>query len=645
MTGSSGIAFGLLLSLALVLLTGTLAIAQTEGGVFLPRVSDSIPSASSRTAHPSAHAQASDRLEGEAISNTVYYVKHDAAGANDGTSWTDAYTDLQRALAVAVHGDEIWVARGVYVPGKNIHRTFTLTQGVAIYGGFAGEPGSEEDWATRDYETYVTVLSGDVDRDDVTDANGVVTDTTYIRSDNSIRVVTSMDVTATATLDGLTITAGTSHRYFFGGGMENINGSPTLANLSFVGNRGEALLNEEGSPAITSVAFIGNSSPGRGAFANSGGDPTLNQVTFDHNIGGAMVNKQGNPTLNTVAFIGNGASVGGGLLNVDGSPTLVNVIFSENRADDGGGGGGGGMLSHGGNPVLRNVEFSGNHAWTGGGMEILAGNPILIDVRFTDNHSSSSGGGLWVYDGNPIILDSVFSDNWAGDGGGMGVVRGNVTVKRTQFLTNTAHGTGGGMYSQNNVQLFDVIFADNAALRGGAIHVTAGRARLANVLFVGNTAGETGGAAHIGDFMAEWATGISDLTNVVMYGNTAGEEGGGVFSDRGFAQIENSIVWNNSPMGLSGDVRVSHSNIQGGRSGVGNLDVDPLFVDAGNRDFHLQAASPLIDTGNNSLVPASVTLDLDGNPRIMGGDVDLGPFEFLNRETHSLLPAAVHGSR
>ncbi len=140
MTGSSGIAFGLLLSLALVLLTGTLAIAQTEGGVFLPRVSDSIPSASSRTAHPSAHAQASDRLEGEAISNTVYYVKHDAAGANDGTSWTDAYTDLQRALAVAVHGDEIWVARGVYVPGKNIHRTFTLTQGVAITAALPESP-------------------------------------------------------------------------------------------------------------------------------------------------------------------------------------------------------------------------------------------------------------------------------------------------------------------------------------------------------------------------------------------------------------------------------------------------------------------------------------------------------------------------
>src|SRR5258706_16413362 len=73
-------------------------------------------------------------------SGVIYYVKSNASGANNGSSWTNAYTDLQFALAAASSGDEIWVAAGTNKPVLSIERyhSFFFNKGVAIYGGFSG---------------------------------------------------------------------------------------------------------------------------------------------------------------------------------------------------------------------------------------------------------------------------------------------------------------------------------------------------------------------------------------------------------------------------------------------------------------------------------------------------------------------------
>ena len=99
----------------------------------------------------------------------VIYVNDDAPGANGGTSWANAFSDLQSALDTVEAGDEIWVVAGTYRPRLRTDEsdprsvTFQLRSGVAIYGGFAG---TETTLAERAGLFEATILTGDLNADD-----------------------------------------------------------------------------------------------------------------------------------------------------------------------------------------------------------------------------------------------------------------------------------------------------------------------------------------------------------------------------------------------------------------------------------------------------------------------------------------------
>lgn len=468
-----------------------------------------------------------------------------ATGANDGTSWADAYTHLQDALAAAAAGSEIWVAKGVYKPTD----TFKLESGVALYGGFAGAEASRDQ---RNWMSNVTVLSGDIHDDDITDANGVITNTGGIVWPNACRVVTASNgVSETAVLDGFTITGGDGTcgygGYSGGGGMHNDNSSPTVRNVTFSGNRaryGGGMHNDNSNPTLVNVTFSGNvggSYPPPPGIISGGG--------------GGMYNLQSSPTLVNVTFIENGATYGGGMYNDDSDPTLVNVTFSDNYA----------------------LEY-------GGGMHNEQSSPALTDVIFSYNEAGyGAGGAMGNDDSSPTLINVTFSGNQAPYGGGMRNRGGSPTLVNVSFTGNTALFRGGGMYNGDS---------------------------------------------------------SPTLTNVTFSGNSATDYGGGMYNYAGNQTLSNCLLWGNSAPdgpqihGVNADPSISYSLVEGsggsgpdwdsslGADGGGNIDADPLFVDAANGDLHLQLTSPAIDAGDNSALPAD-TADLDGD-----GDIfEVLPFD------------------
>ena len=615
-------------------------------------------------------------IEGSSVRGDpgIIYVDTDATGLNNGTSWDHAYTELQSALGAAASGAEIWVAEGVYYPDEgpgqidgDAESTFTLTDGVAVYGGFSGD---EEAREARDWTANVTVLSGDIGGDDGTDAHGVVTDTANITGTNAFHVVTGGGVTETAVLDGFTITAGSAHGPDYyqhaGGGLYNQSSSPVLNNVIFRGNSAEwtggGIYNGlESNPKLTSVIFSGNQARDGGGLFNYRSSPTLTDVIFNANRssqgGGGMYNRTtlgSLPKLNNVIFTDNRATwYGGGMYNYDhSSAVLSNVIFSNNTAENGDGGG---MRNRDSMPMLDNVTFSGNDARNGGGMDNKDSNPTLTDVSFTGNTADEGdGGGMHNSDSSPRLVNVTFSGNDAQNGGGMDNENSSPTLTGVSFTGNTAdEGDGGGMHNHptSSPVLTNVTFFSNTATvdGGGMANGDNSDPQLTNATFSGNYAHQYGGGLY------SWQS-QPTLTNVTFSGNRAGSNGGGVCSSSSSPTLVNCILWGNLASSAEDQIfnigpcspTVSYSDIQGGCDAVvgnvcgdGNIDEDPLFVAPAaassapttTGDYRLRPLSPAVDAGHNEAVPTAVITDLDGRPRFVDGDgdgdpeVDMGPYE------------------
>jgi hypothetical protein len=92
--------------------------------------------------------------------------------------------------------------------------------------------------------------------------------------------------------------------------------------------------------------------------------------------------------------------------------------------------------------------------------------------------------------------------------------------------------------------------------------------------------------------------------------------------------ISNTIIWSNGNSELNGSPDVTYCNIKGSWPGEGNTDADPCFVDPDANDYHLLETSPCINTGDPNYIAEPNESDLDGNPRIINGIIDMGAFEF-----------------
>jgi hypothetical protein len=312
----------------------------------------------------------------------VLFVDKSAGGAGHGTSWTDAYVSLQRALRVAAAGEanvqEIWVAQGVYLPTQDGQRwkAFYLVDGLDVYGGFDG---TETLRNQRDPVTNPTILSGDLAGNDAAGFVGA--------GENSLHVVIADGVGPATVLDGVTVRGGYADlgADSYGAGMAVYNGSPVLRNVVFKSNRAVQVAN---SPLSGSGAALGIINDSR---------PTVEDCTFDGNQsddnGGAVIVFDSAPTITGSQFLANSAGSSGGGMFVTGTAagtSVYNSIVVANTADFGGG-----LAIDSPGVRIRNVTAAGNIASTGGGGTFFSFNvePDVVNSVFDSNTPNDLGGG------------------------------------------------------------------------------------------------------------------------------------------------------------------------------------------------------------------------------------------------------------
>jgi hypothetical protein len=350
-------------------------------------------------------------LSSNYLNPIIIYVNDNASGLNDGTSWANAYTSLQSALDAAFIGDQIWVAAGIYKPsydyglgGGSRYNHFRMIEGVAIYGGFAG---SEDEVTDRtDYGVggaNETILSGDLSGNDIVTGSGATLNISN-NEENCYHVFyhpNGLGLTTSAVLDGFTVKGGNANLgswpFHHGGGLYNINNSPTIRNCNFTSNCasafGAGIQNESNSsPVITNCVFTHNYSQ-QGALYNHQSSSVVSNCLFSFNRannGGAMVNYNNNANIVNCTFYGNyAATVGGGMHNDNCTPTINNSIFWGNTS--GNGQGNQIYLSSGGTTTLNYSCYSNG-----------ANDVTISSGTFTaTNHNTNS---------NPIFVDAANGD-------------------------------------------------------------------------------------------------------------------------------------------------------------------------------------------------------------------------------------------
>ena len=538
-----------------------------------------------------------------------------AAGANNGSTWKDAYIDLQDALDLARMGcgTEIWVSEGVYHPHNvNPLKLFEMVDGVPMYGGFATDATKNDTtMATRNWNSNQTVLSGNL--------QGLPTP-----SNLDSRTIIRAKQLKSAKLDGFIITRSNDPQFpSNSGGMEVYNSKKVeVNNCTFEYNYGSlgALVTDYSEIDISGCNFRNNETTmalhSLLCYKFQGNMVSIANSEFTDNLTGVYASDVHMDVTNTKFIRNSEQGVEWRNDNLDNDLNIIDCTFEDNRSVDRGGAVSAFAVES--NINIIRTDFIGNstsiafdnpafgNALAGGGALCLnVGDKVheamIRHCRFIDNSATNaSGGAIFSGYGKIIITDCLFDDNFARyEGGAVTCDMHYFTYLVNCTFTKNTVGPCTPPYTSCHVDA-----SNNATLyvRGGsdalAPLVSRPRPLITSCIFWGNNTDYAIGHERY------WTLSPGHVLPLI---------GANYISP---SKVSFSIVEDSNGSGVSWTDR-------SGEDWGDNLDVDPIFV--GATDYQLKGTSPAIDKGNNILWFSSV--DLNSDTRIQNGRVDMGAYE------------------
>lgn len=490
------------------------------------------------------------------------FVKQDAAGNNDGSSWEDAYSDLQVALEQSIAGDQLWIAAGTYKPDGPTPDSshFVVDKAVALYGGFSGTESALDE---RDWETNPTTLSGDINGDDTSG------DFETNREDNAHHLIMVHAREGISVIDGIIVEGGTTRLDEFDdsdfnqwvGGALFVRSEVAIRNCIITNNNGYigAIISasmQDSTPyglLLENCRIYSNSSFSANIRIDDLQSSVFNGCTFQNNkttgIGGVMVIGNSNLTVEDCIFETNETQSWGGAIAIF-QNTFTNVD----------------------SPFMHFTRstFRGNSSGSSAGaialQNFIPGTVVIIDsCEFIDNASAGSdGGALRVLVGaSPYgteppdafvsIKETKFHQNEARYGGAINFVNGDddnrmvIEIDKCSFKYNVASSYAGAIASFGTViSITNSEFIDNIGTSSsGALDSGDDSLVIENCLFSGNfTKGDfvdyEGGGAILG-----WKATDLNVKNTVYSENISDAEGAAIFlTDDSQGRFEN-VLFNN----------------------------------------------------------------------------------------------------
>ncbi len=579
------------------------------------------------------------------------------------------YSTIQAAIDACVNGDIVIVSPGTYYENVTIdHKNIVLT---------SEEPNDPNVVASTIIDggainSVIRVIDANATLQGLSVINGLAYDGGGIYCSTSRLYITNCIISENTTTDGPSDATGDAKNGGDGGGIYcyesavEINGSTITNNTTGDGGewRGNPAGNGgsgggiycQGAYITLSNSLIASNKTGKSGYysdweyEHGGHGGGVGCVDSQLQIAGCSIRENitgthGRPASSTSKAI-NG--FGGGIyalrsdLTIENSQIVKNATTGPPGSFGKNGGHGGGISLYSCSLTLTDTGIIENNTGNGGRISQESGNggngaglflsscsqisisdcviarniagSVVGGIAYAYGGNGGSGGAIYSYDSSPSINNCFVISNSCGNGGDAEAEPGD-------------GGSAGGIYSSDTVTVVNCVIAKNNAGKGGDYYGPY-RMRGGNG---GNGAGiYSPSATIINSTIVQNVTGIGGSS---LSGGPDGLDGagGGIYTDSN-SVIKNCILWENYQDELyPPDCNiVSYSNISGGvcAGSTGNISTLPLFVGPDVNDYHLLPGSPCINAGDPNYVAEPNETDLDGNPRVIDGRIDMGAYEY-----------------